>query len=111
MTLKRYCFALDLKNDVTLIADYERYHKNVSPYIIESIKKAGIEVMDIYRVANRLFMIMEVNESFSFERKKQMDEDDPLVQEWETLMLKFQQPLPTAANDEKWLLMNKIFEL
>ena len=110
MPLKRYCFALDLKNDSQMMAEYEKHHKHVSPYIIESIKRAGIEVMDIYRVENRLFMIMEVDESFSFERKKQMDENDPLVQEWEALMLTYQQELP-SSNGEKWMLMNKIFEL
>ena len=111
MPLQRYCFALDLKNDNQLIVEYEQYHKNVSEYIKESIKKAGIHVMDLYRIENRLFMIMEVDETFSFERKKQMDENDPIVQEWETLMLKYQQPLPTAAKGEKWMLMNQIFSL
>lgn len=110
MLLKRYCFALDLKNDNQLIAEYEQYHKNVSEYITDSIKKAGIHVMDIYRIENRLFMIMEVDESFSFDRKKHMDNNDVLVQEWETLMAEYQQPLP-SSNGEKWMLMNKIFSL
>ena len=33
----RYCFALDLKNDETLIAEYEEYHQRVWPEILESI--------------------------------------------------------------------------
>lgn len=111
MASKRYCFALDLKNDSQVIAEYEQHHKNVSQYIIDSIKRAGIEVMDIYRIENRLFMIMETDENFSFERKNQMDKNDPLVQEWENLMWKYQQPLPSAKQGEKWMLMTKIFEL
>ncbi len=36
----------------------------------DSIKSAGIEDLQIYRVENRLFMIMEVNDDFSFESEK-----------------------------------------
>ncbi|MFL5811251.1 MAG: L-rhamnose mutarotase, partial [Flavisolibacter sp.] len=56
--MKRYCLALDLKNDPQLILQYEDYHKKVWPEIIDSIRDAGIESMQIYRYANRLFMIM-----------------------------------------------------
>ncbi len=38
----RYCFALDLKDDAGLIAQYESYHKSVWPEIIESIKEKYI---------------------------------------------------------------------
>lgn len=37
--------------------------------------------MDIYLVENRLFMIMDVDESFSFERKSKSDANNPKVQE------------------------------
>ena len=109
--MKRYCFALDLKNDAVLIAEYEQYHRQVWPGILQSIKTAGIEQLEIYRIENRLFMIMEVNEDFSFEKKKAMDDSNPLVQEWEALMWKYQQALPTAGPGEKWMLMEKIFQL
>jgi L-rhamnose mutarotase len=108
---KRYCLALDLKDDPALIAEYEEYHRKVWPAIIKSIKDSGIGVLDIYRTGNRLFMIMEVDESFSFEKKSASDASNPKVQEWEELMWKFQQPLPWAKPGEKWILMNKIFEL
>jgi len=109
--LRRYCLALDLKNDPALIEEYEKYHKVVWPEIILSIKNSGIEVLDIYRTGNRLFMIMEVNEKFSFEKKSAADAADPKVQEWEELMWKYQQALPGAAKGEKWVLMEKIFQL
>jgi L-rhamnose mutarotase len=64
--MKRYCLALDLKADLKLIAEYEQYHKNVWPEIIKSIKDSGIEVLDIYRTGNRMFMIIEANDDFSF---------------------------------------------
>ncbi|MCY1519722.1 L-fucose mutarotase [compost metagenome] len=109
--MKRYCLALDLKGDPALIAEYEAYHRAVWPEIIRSINDAGIETLDIYRTGNRLFMIMEVNENFSFEAKAKADLENPKVQEWETLMWTYQQALPFAQPGEKWVLMDKIFAL
>jgi len=107
----RHCLALDLKNDAALIAEYEQYHQHVWKEIIESITSAGIHVLDIYRTGNRLFMIIEADDNFSFDKKAAMDAANPKVQEWETLMWKFQQPLPWAKEGEKWVLMEKIFSL
>jgi L-rhamnose mutarotase len=109
--VKRFCLALDLKNDPGLILQYEEHHKKVWPEIIDSIRDAGIESMQIYRYANRLFMIMEVNDRFSFERKAASDESNEKVKAWEDLMWKYQQALPGTAKGAKWVLMDKIFEL
>ena len=109
--MKRFCLALDLKEDTKLIAEYENYHKNVWPEIIKSIKGSGIEVLDIYRTGDRMFMIIEANEDFSFEKKATLDAKNSKVQEWENLMWKFQQALPWAKTGEKWILMDKIFAL
>ena len=108
--MRRYCLALDLKNDPALIAEYESYHRQVWPEIINSIKDSGIEKMEIFRTGARLFMIMEVNETFSFDNKATADAKNPKVQEWEQLMWKYQQPLPHAEAGAKWVLMDKIFE-
>jgi L-rhamnose mutarotase len=108
---RRYCLTLDLKNDPALIADYKKYHQNIWPEIARSIKDAGIEHMQIYLQGTRMFMIMEVNENFSFEKKARADQANPKVQEWEQLMWKFQQALPQAKPGEKWVLMERIFEL
>lgn len=109
--MKRYCLALDLKNDPQLIAEYEKYHQAVWPEIKQSISGSGIENMEIYRVMNRLFMIMEVNDTFSAEKKAAADAANPKVQEWEALMWKYQQALPIAKPGEKWIMMDKIFSL
>ena len=109
--MKRYCLTLDLKDDPQLIREYEEYHRKVWPEIISSIKEAGIQQMEIYRHGIRLFMIMEVNDDFSFEKKQKADLNNPTVQEWEELMWKYQQPFAGAAKGEKWMLMKKIFEL
>lgn len=107
----KYCFALDLIDDEGLIKEYEKWHKEVWPEIIHSIKDAGIAELEIYRVYNRLFMIMKTHKSFSLEKKKKMDEKNLIVQQWETLMWKYQQSIPKATPGTKWQLMKKIFEL
>ena len=109
--MKKYCFALDLVNDLQLISEYKKYHEKIWPEITESIETAGIENLDIFLTGNRLFMIMEVNDSFSFEKKTSMDLENPKVQEWENLMWKYQQKLPFAKEGEKWILMDQIYKL
>lgn len=109
--MARYCLALDLVDDEKLIAEYEAYHQKVWPEIMESIKSAGIDKMEIYRFSNRLFMIMEVTDSFTFEKKRAADAGDAKVQEWEQLMWKYQQAIPGAKKGEKWVLMERIFSL
>src|ERR1700733_1068552 len=108
---KRHCFTLDLRNDPKLIAEYKRHHEKIWPEISKSIKNAGIVDLEIYLLGARMFMVMEVNDKYSFEAKGKADRENPKVCEWEELMLKFQQPLPNAKPGEKWLLMEKIYEL
>ena len=107
----RYCLALDLKNDPQLIKEYEAHHKKIWPEIEVSIKESGITNMEIYRFQNRLFMIMETTEDFSFEQKQIMDEQNPKVQDWEQMLWRYQQALPGSKEGEKWQLMKKIFEM
>ncbi|SDF19627.1 L-rhamnose mutarotase [Mucilaginibacter pineti] len=107
----RYCLTLDLVDDAGLIAEYEKYHEAIWPEIRQSIVGSGITNMEIYRFDVRLFMIMETNDSFSFEAKAAADTANAKVQEWETLMWKYQQPVKGALKGEKWVLMDKIFAL
>ena len=109
--MKRYCLTLDLKDDAQLIAEYEEYHRKIWPEIRVSIINSGITNMEIYRFDNRLMMIMETNNSFTFERKAAMDVSNPKVLEWEALMWRFQQPLNNTKPGEKWVLMDQIFKL
>ncbi len=107
----RYCLALDLQNDDAIIAEYEKWHQQVWPEIKTSIVDAGITQMEIYRTGNRLFMIMETIDTFSFDRKAIQDINNPKVVEWEKLMWNYQQALPWAKDGEKWVLMKHIFTL
>ncbi|HEU0228736.1 MAG TPA: L-rhamnose mutarotase [Arachidicoccus soli] len=109
--MKRYCLTLDLKDNEELIKEYEQYHLQIWPEIEKSIKSSGIRNMQIYRLHTRMFMIIEAEDTFSFSQKAATDMANPKVQEWENLMSKYQQALPQAKAGEKWLLMDKIFEI
>ena len=107
----RYCLALDLQPDAALIAEYDAYHKAIWPEIKASIVESGIIDMEIYRLENRLFMIMETGPGFSLEQKGAMDAANPAVQRWEQLMWKYQVAVPGGRPGEKWRIMDRIFSL
>ncbi|MGY5354754.1 L-rhamnose mutarotase [Wenyingzhuangia sp. IMCC45467] len=109
--MNRYCYTCDLKEDEKLIAEYKEHHKNVWPEIIASIKEAGIVDMQIYLSGNRMFMMMECDETFDPVKRAEKDANNPKVQEWEKLMWKYQQGLPWAKPGEKWIALEKIFQL
>ena len=108
---RRYCLTLDLKDDPRLIAEYKRHHQRIWPEITASLKDSGVEDAEIYLLGTRLFMILEVSDKFSFAAKAQADLANPKVCEWEQLMWKYQSALPQAKPGEKWLVMEKIFQL
>jgi len=110
--MKRYCLTLDLRPDPTLIAEYvQHHHPHGRPEINDSIRAAGILDMQIYLLNNRLFMIMDAADDFTFERKAELDLANPAVQEWENLMAKFQNVDPGSDFAARWQLMEKIYSL
>jgi L-rhamnose mutarotase len=108
---RRYCLTLDLKDDPSLIAEYKRHHEHVWPEVLASLRESGIQDAEIYLLGTRLFMILEVDDHFSFEAKAKADQENENVRKWEELMWKFQKPLPQTKPGEKWLLMERIFKL
>jgi len=108
---RRYCLALDLKDDPGLIAEYEAHHRAVWPDVVASIRQAGILSMEIYRLRTRLVMLMEVDETFSFDRKAASDAANPAVQAWESLMWKYQKAVPGGPPGAKWQVLDRIFDL
>lgn len=110
--MKQYCFALDLVNQPQIIEQYEYYHQkaNIWPEIVAGIKACGVHKMDIYRVGNRLLMIVELPANMDIQQCFSKMAGLPKQQEWANLMHTMQQPLPFAQPEEYWILMQPIFE-
>ena len=108
---KRVCLTLDLKNDPELIGKYKYYHarENNWPEINEGIMAAGILLMDIYLVENRMFMICEIDANEDFDKCWQKISTYPKQDEWFKLMSNFIQALP--GKDIEWIKMERVFEL
>lgn len=111
--MKTYCFALDLHDDPALIAEYRRYHEpeHIWPGVLERIRTGGVLSEEIYLIGNRLVMVLQTTDEFSLDEKAAADSSSPEMREWEKLMWKYQKPLPQAMPGEKWLRMEKIFEV
>lgn len=109
--MPRHCLTLDLKDDETAISEYKRYHVKIWPEVKQSLVDAGILEMEIYLAGTRLFMIMDVSDSFSLSAKATADANNARVQEWEALMARFQQELPQSRPGQKWVTMERVFSL
>ncbi|MFN7326872.1 MAG: L-rhamnose mutarotase [Chitinophagales bacterium] len=107
--MPRHTLILDLQPDPEKWAAYDAYHREVWPEVLESIRASGIQSMEIFRHANRLVMLVEVLDSFSWELKSTADSTNERVQAWEHLMWNYQQAIPTSKPGEKWVLMDSIF--
>lgn len=105
---RRLVRALDLIDDARLIGDYRGRHAPgaVWPEVIRHIRATGVLEMEIWLVRNRLFMILAVTDDFPRDVAEY-----GRVADWERLMSRFQQPLPGAPSDPKWLDMTRIFSL
>jgi L-rhamnose mutarotase len=109
--MPRYCLTLDLKNNATAVADYKRYHVKIWPEVKQSFLDSGVLAMEIYLLGTRLFMIMDVDDTFSLSAKAAADAVNAKVQEWESNMQRFQQRLPDAPQNQWWTVMERIFSL
>lgn len=110
--MKTFVQALDLKDDSELIAEYKRLHQAVWPEVIRSLRAVGVLDMQIYNVANRLFMILTTVDDYQPEASFQeyLALDSSCVR-WEKLMDRFQQALPGAADGQKWVPMENCFNM
>jgi L-rhamnose mutarotase len=101
---------LELRDNPELIAKYVEAHAHVWPEIIEGQHEVGILEMQIYRKGNRLFMICDTVDDFDWDRDMKRLATLPRQAEWEAYVAQFQGCAANARSDEKWQLMEKIFQ-
>lgn len=113
MKFKRYCKTLLLQDDQQLIAAYKEVHAkgNTWPEIGQGMKEVGIIDMEIYLNGNRLFMIMDTVADFDHDKAMAELAKKPRQAEWEAFVSRFQLSSESATADEKWQLMERIYEL
>lgn len=108
---------LDIASDPSLIQQYIDYHApgNVPRPIVDSIRYPGSGVLNmrIFHFADRLVMLMDVEDDFSFEKKAASDGGNPEVDRWETLMEQFQREIadPAGKQTAKWKRAELCFDL
>ncbi len=113
MNFKRYCKTLKLHDDPELIEKYKKAHGigMVWSEIKQGMKEVGILDMEIYIHGTTLFMIMDTVGDFDHEKAFIELTKKPRQAEWEAHMSQFQVSSKDASADEKWQLMERIFEL
>jgi L-rhamnose mutarotase len=110
--MKQYAMTLDLKDDPEAIVQYRRHHAQVWPEVVDALREVGIIDLHIWLLGRRLFMLLETQDDFDPETDlSRYLTLHPRCQEWEDLMGTWQQPLPQALPGEKWLPMERIFQL
>ena len=108
----RQCLALDLKDDPALIAEYEAYHRNVWPEVLQHLRTHGIRELEIFRLGTRMVMVLDTDDAvFDPARMAAAERGNPRIAEWEALMWRFQAATPWTANGQKWTPMQSIFRL
>lgn len=110
---KRYCLALDLRKDSALISQYKHVHtkEGIWPEIPKGIKEAGISDMEIYLWDNRMFMILEAPLNWDYDSQMARLGKLEKQPEWSDYVWQFQQLLPYSKNGEKWMPMEKVYQL
>lgn len=109
--MPRHCLTLDLQNDPAKIAEYKRHHEKIWPEVRDSLFASGVTDMELYLSGTTLFMIMDVSDDFSFERKAEMDSANPKVMEWENLMGTFMAVPEGADPVRRWTELERVFDL
>lgn len=110
---KRYCKALSLQPDATLLATYRERHAPgaVWPEIAQGMREVGILDMEIYLLDNQAFMIMDTVPDFDHDQAMQTLATKPRQAEWEAVMAAYQQTTAAATAAEKWRPLERIYKL
>ena len=107
---KDIAMMVNLVDDSAAIAAYDKYHAKAWPEVIAANEPANIKGVKIYRLGNRLVMILTVPENWDGDKDQNYVKSSPRVKEWLDIMEKFQRPSPEApAGTKGWTTMKLVF--
>ena len=108
----RHVLTVDLRDDPAAIAAYREHHRRVWPEVIASLRRAGVEQMDIHLLGRRLVMVVDLPDGADYRRVFDSHAaSNPRVAEWERLMKSLQEPAPDTPPGEWWAVMEPVFSL
>ena len=110
---KRYVKVLQITNDPDLKKEYIEWHEpgKVWPEIIQGLKAVGVIDMEIFLDEDKLIMIMDMDADADHDSAMEKLGTLPRQAEWEALMDRYHVSRPGANAKEKWMLIEKVFEL
>lgn len=108
ITMQRYGRILKLKNGAE--AEYERYHTNVWPEVLETIRKSGIRNYTIFRYKRWLFSYFELPAEIPLEDVARVTDASEACRKWEKIMHSLQEPLPESGPENWWVPMKEVFQ-
>src|SRR5918992_3916265 len=87
---------------------YERIHRAVWPEVLATIHACNIRTYSIYRYGDLLFATFEyVGDDFDADMAKMAA--DPKTQEWWSVCMPMQQPVPEAGAGDWWTTIPEVF--
>jgi L-rhamnose mutarotase len=109
---ERHVFTLNLKDDPAIVDAYRRHHRAVWPEVQASLRRVGVEQMDIYLLGRRLVMVVEMRDGRDYrDAFRAHASSSQRVAEWERLMKSLQEPAAEAGAGEWWAVMKPVFHL
>jgi L-rhamnose mutarotase len=110
--MTRQVLLVHLRDDPAAVAMYREHHQRVWPEVVESLRLAGVEQMEIHLLGRTAVMIVEVADGLDVQRVFASHRaSSGRVAEWEELMRSLQEPSPDAGAGEWWARMEPLFRL
>ena len=104
--MQRYGQVIGIKPEH--VAEYERLHAAVWPEVLATIQACNIRNYSIFRYESLLFAYFEyVGDDFAADMKKMAA--DPKTQEWWSVCMPMQEPVPEAGAGEWWKTIPEVF--
>jgi L-rhamnose mutarotase len=89
---------------------YRKYHADVWPEVLDTIKKCNIRNYSIFHMDGVLYAYFEYT-GVDFKEDMKKMAADPKTQEWWAVMKPLQEPVTNRKSGEWWADMEEVFHL